>query len=1181
MAKGKSGRAKRRKLERDLAKEKSSSNISGKQIFNILKYVLNESQAKSLFNSLSKERISEVRGDLLPKTYYELRKSGNHSSKDEFAKEIIWYTNELLDYQNEINEFLNLEHNFECSFLAGNYKDSSLILDEIENKICVSQWSIEKRLLIAEYETGFKKNKEILANIILTDNDPITNLLSKYQSIRIEKKLSFFKYEEIFNNLLAANSNPKAREYLCFKLNFFKQGKYNHKGFILSVENSGSIIDKYKSFIQCILLYISEIDRDQSIEVILKINLGKLLNRINDNRIINSLYAIGQTPSFKISSKNEQLLNITDNYLQGKYELVLKDLESFFIDNSNSFELYEFYIKSTINLKRTFKNPFPIDSFAGKCIEDLNNIFNKNNKTENSLINAIKTYNSIGNINWSYKYFAFVFNEHASNFDSIDINRYSHLNSSYFSSSNTLFFKNIDISKIYLSKINESKPSISVDFYEQVNSIINDKSTNKISVSVEPFRAILYYCQALQVSTNYELALYSYQNLLASSEHKSAFESQHNLIEVVQGILNCLLNLNKLQDAVILIASYNIENPNFSNRLRSDFLLKKIIESDNEELKKEISTPIVLHQYKSFINPNDIWIAYDEFLFSYDLDYPKEIESIINEIDKSKTIYFLKNICKQEVFDSSHKFENQDQLDNERIEICSLLTRIDRDNFEDYINEISEINRNLLIRQGIKQIDESKIYVDVKGIKNFLEKDIKESFDRSMNLQTLSLDQIQKLDLNSDNVMIPYYDEPSISNKIEHNTSNLKITSYSRFEQFSDMFLKIRDKFIASNEFGIDTYLSMRIRHGTLLGEIRSVFENYYLITKKEDTSKDYKDNLYWQKLLSKSELELSTYFNKTMSDFSQKIDAISDELKNKKLQIKTEKKESEGYFDYSYDSKELLQFFKKRIASIDNYEVFFEEIIAILWERTESNLTRIREDISENIKEFMVSSLVNLSKEVEAMFDKNEHPEVNELIRNITLCQTDIKNELDKIAAWFKRTNSKTINEFYIQLPIDSTLTTLKRLFKEYQNLDIRFNINCSIKFEGENFPHFCYIFQNLMHNIIEHSELNCDDLKVNIGINVRENEISIIILNNFSSDINLESRNVEIQKTRDLLLQSHDNDKIRAEKGTGYLKIQKTLKSDLLRESFKIIIDPVDEYRTYRTEINFNLNNLQKLEQ
>lgn len=1181
MAKRKSGRAKRRELERDLAKGKSSINISSKEIFLSLKYVLNDSQAKTLIKSLSKEKFNEVRGLLLPKVYSDIRKSKNLSSKDDFAKEINWYTNEFEDFQYEINEFLKLENKFDCYFLAGNYKEASSILDEIETKICVSHWSIEKRLFIAEYEAGFKKNKEVLAEIIGKENNSITNLLSKYQSIRIEKKLSFFKYEEIFNNLLGTYTNSRAKEYLNFKLNFFKQGHYSHKGFILNIENSSSIVDKYKSYIQCILIFISENERNKSTEAIIKINLNKLLCKINDNRIVNALYVIGETPSFKISRENEEFLKITDNYIQGNYEIVLNALEYFFIVNSNIFELYEIYIKSTIILNRAFSNPFPPESFSGKCLEDLYNIFTKNNKTQNSLINAIKTYNSIGNIAWSYKYFAFVHNEHASNFDSIDINRYSHLNSPYFNFSNTIFFKNIELSKNYLSNIKESKHLISADFYEQIIKILKGESTNRIKGEIEPFRAILYYSQALQLSGNYELALESFQNILNLSEYKLTAEFQHNLIEIVQGILNCLINLNKLQEAVILTAHYNIINPNFTQRLRSDFLLSKLIESENENLKKEISTSIVLHQYKSYINPNDIWIAYDDFLFSHGLDYPKEIESIIEELDKSKVIYFLKYISKQEVYDSSHMYENQDDLDNERIDICSLLTQIDKDNFEEYINEISEINRNLLIRQGIKQIDESKIYVDVKGIKSSLEKDIKESFERYVNLQTLSLDQIQKLDLNSDRLMLSYYEKSTDSNETEFNKSNLKITSYSRFEQFSDMFLKIRDKFIASNEFGIDTYLSMRIRHGTLLGEIRSVFENYYLITKKKDNSKDYKDNVYWQKILSKSEVELSSQFNQFMSVFSQKIDTISDELKNNKLQIKTEKKESDGFFDYSFTESELLSLFTKKIATIDKYEAFFEEIISILWERTEVNLTRIREDISENIKEVMVSSLVNLSKDIERIFNKYESSEVKELIRNITLCQTDIKNELDKIAAWFKRTNSKTINEFYIQLPIDSTLTTLKRLYKEFQNLSPILNIDCDIKFEGENFPHFCYIFQNLMHNIIEHAELDCNDLKVNIEIGTRDNEFFIIVINSISNEIILEDLNIKIQKTQDLLLQSFDNDKIRAERGTGYLKIKKTLKSDLLRDSFNIKISPVDENRTFQTEIKFNLNNLQKLEQ
>lgn len=1176
MGKPLSNRAKRRKLERDLAKgQPNKSNI--KQVFHTLKYKLNEAQSISFTKSLSENQLDEIFGNILPQKYSDLRTSGHISSNDEFVKEVDWYTNELLRHKEKINLYTRLENKFENQFLSGDYKNASTIIDEIESTICVSQWSIEKRLMIAEYESGFKKNKEVLARFIDNDNDPITNLLSKYQSIRIEKKLSVFKYEEILDNLLSAYQNDKAKEFLTFKLNYYKQGEYKHKGFILSIENSSSLIDKYKSYIQCILSYVSEIKRDKTIDNKITNTLNKLLNNISDNRITNCLYALGETPKLEISENNKKYLEILDNYLNGNYQLVLDSLSSFLMYNSNIFELYEMYIKSTINLEIPLKNPFIKDSFASKCLNDLYNIYSKNEKTQSSIMSTIKTYNALGNMSLSYKLFTFIYNEHNSRIENLHIHKYSNLDSTWANPATSLYFFNSDK---YLENLNQSNSYKSTLFYSEINSIIKGKRPEEISVKVKDFRSKLYFCQALQSSNDFELALEKYNSLLNSPAYSSELKLSHNIIEIVYGILHCFINLGKYKHAVELIARYNLINPNYSNRLRFDYLINKIIENDNEDLKSEISTSIVLHQYKSFINPNDIWIAYDEFLNSHNLNYPKEIENIINNLDKDKVVYFLKYICKQDVFDSSYMFDTQDDLDNERIEVCSLLTKIDKENFEEYINEISEINRNILIRRGIKQIDESKIYVDVKGIKNILEKDIKESFDRSMNLQTLTLDQIQKLDLNSDNVIIPYYDGATELNHNETNTSNFKITSYSRFEQFTDMFLKIRDKFIASNEFGIDTYLSMRIRHGTLLGEIRSVFENYYLITKKEDSSDNYKNNLYWQKLIHNSDKETSDTFNNLMSQFSQKIDSISEELKNKKLQIKTEKKESEGFFDYSFDNSELLQLFTKRIASITNYELFFDEIISILWEKTELNLTKIRDDISDNIKETMVGLLVNLSKEVEVIFDKYEQIEVNELIRNITLCQTDIRNELDKIAAWFKRTNSKTINEFYINLPIDSTITTLKRLFKEFQNLEINLNINSDMKFEGENFPHFCYIFQNLLHNIIEHSELKCDQLKVDIDIKNVNDELVIKISNNFSENIDLNDRNDQIQKTRELLLNSFDNDKIRAEKGTGYLKIQKTLKSDLLREVFDILIDSVDNSRIFNTQISFNINNLQKLE-
>src|SRR5690606_36353694 len=128
-------------------------------------------------------------------------------------------------------------------------------------------------------------------------------------------------------------------------------------------------------------------------------------------------------------------------------------------------------------------------------------------------------------------------------------------------------------------------------------------------------------------------------------------------------------------------------------------------------------------------------------------------------------------------------------------------------------------------------------------------------------------------------------------------------------------------------------------RYGTLLGEIRSVFENLNLITKKQDNSSVYKDNIYWQKLIAKSEASVAESFNILMSSFSREIDNISNELKNVKLQIKTEKKESNGFFDYTYEHTQLLKLFQNRIGAIETYQDFFDEIISILWERTESNL--------------------------------------------------------------------------------------------------------------------------------------------------------------------------------------------------------------------------------------------------
>jgi len=1182
MSKKQSSRTQRRKLERDLAKGKKNPNLSNDIILYQIKYKLNDNQSKVLINSLPLEQFEYVNGNSLPEKYSDIRKTGKTYAFDDIIKELRWYTNAFIVNCDSINSFLAYEDVFESYFLKGEYFEASKIITLIENTVCVSNWTIEKRLLLAEYESGFKRNKEFLTDVVSEDNDYLTNLLARHQSIRFEKNLSYFKYEEILNKYISKFKDEKIEEFLKFKLNFYSKSSYNYKGLILNIENSSSIVDRYNTFITLIMMLVSETNKNELVTKSIIDNIKELSEIINDVRILNILSVLGVNLKVKINENNKTYLNILNLYTQGNYIQTIVKLTEYIQQHSNCFELYEIYNKSLINTNAPFTNLFNSDSVAGLCLQDLYNIINKSKETQQAIINSHKIFNSIGFSAWSYKYFVFFNDENSSHDLYLNIHKLASISSKYINPAISQFFSNSLNIIPFLNNIQEQSNCESImTFWKNICSTLFSQSFVENSANINPFRKELYQNKVLQATGNYSNALSGYTEMLSDKMYLNETSLLFNKIEIIHSILLCLLNLNNFEEAVNLVAKSNLDNPNAINKLRNEYLLGNIIKFEDDSLMKNISSSIVLHQYQNYVNPNDIWIAYDNFLCSYGLSYPKEIETIISDLDNKKAIYFLKHICKQEVFDSSYLFENQDELDNERIEVCSILTRLDEDNFEEYINEISEISRHILIRKGIKQIDESKIYVDVKGIKKSLEKDIRESFERSMNLLNLSLDQIVKLDLDSDNVIVPYYGKSIETNKVEFKESNIKITSYSRFEQFTDMFKKIRDKFIASNEFGIDTYLSMRIRHGTLLGEIRSVFENYYLITKKEDTSNKYKENTYWLRgNFENKDTTTKEKFNYVLSEFSRNIDSISDDLKNKKLQIRTENKSSDSLFDYSFDTNELLRVFTDKIAAIDNFEVFFEEIINILWERTENNLTNIREIISVSIKDQFVGLLNEMLHNIESLINKADNPEIYELIRNITSCQTDIKTELDKISEWFKRTNSKTINEFYIDLPIDATLITLKRLFKDYNLLEPTIINNCDIKFEGENFPHFTYIMQNLFHNILEHSKLSCKDLLVNIEISKESNQLNLIVENNFSTKVDLIERNIKIESTRQLLLQSHDIDKTRAEEGTGYLKIKKTLKSDLAREGFTIKLFDVGEERIFKSIISFHIDGLQKIE-
>lgn len=1155
-------RKERREIERNFKKVKKIN--YAKTLYKI-KYQLNKHQADLLIRSIPDKNA--LFGNPIPKEYKDLRKSGLTFNTDELYRELSWYTHEIFENAGLINTFLLKKNEFEVNLLKGNYEDSIEILEFIESELSISEWSIVNRLLLSEYSGGFTKNKEILSQIINDNNAGIVNLLANYYSRRVEKQQSFSKFNQDVL-ALAKDFYPNFKEYLIFKLSFFSKEDYGSYGSILNLENPSAIIDKYETLINVITIIISRKFVSSETLSMIRSTIINLSEFLHDSRLQNMLFLIEASHEVELNKNDREIIYILDLYTTGNYEKVIKELSSDSLFQwSNIFPLYIIFCKSYAYLNKELETPFEKSSIANTILEATNSILLKDFQFQSSITSLKKITVTFGLNNFSLYLRQFVDYQSNELSVSIDFNIASLISSSFFNPSILVITEETDKVNSLINSLNSSTIRLLYAFKNGVK--IRDLKLQDI----ENYRRNKYELKHYIKNKNYdEVYKYiQYFDAIPIDDFKNNLP--FNKISLVNEKVDYFLHNKQYTRALNEIVENNLINANFASSINANKILELCLEQ--EALKSNISTPILFHQYyPQYVTKNFVWISLDNFLNTNNLHFPKDIITKKEVFDNDKLIYFLKNICIQDIYDSSIWFENQDELDNERIEICTILSEIDNSNFENYISEISEIDRNLLIRKGVKQIDESKIYVDISGLKKSLYKDLNENLQRSINLQSLSIDQLKKLDLKENNVLITFYDQDSKG--VENIDSNIKITGYSRFQLFVEMFLKLRDNFIANNDYGLDTYLSMRIRHGTLLGEFRSNFEKYHLVTKKENQSR-YKENQYWKNIVENDE-KLKIKFNQLLSEFSEKIDNISNDLKNNKIQINTENKKSSGYFDFSYTQTMLFKLFQDKFAAIKETDIFIEEALEELWNRTEKNLHIIREFIAVDLKEEITGYINDLNKKIDELIVKKENSLYTELVRNLTNCKTDVRNELDKISSWFRRTNNKSINDFNIQLPIDSTVTTIKRIYKDYSSLNITTEINCTKKIEGEFFQHFCYIFQNLIHNVIEHSNLTSSNLKIHISIEENSDNLSISIQNNLSENILIGELNNKISNIIIELNKEKNSDKIRNESGTGYIKINKTIYHDLRRNYFEILITPIDENRIFKCQILMDNTNLYK---
>lgn len=1111
-----------------------------------LKYVIDFDSTEKLLAQLPKSKINIILSNPLPKNVSDLDKAEVSYERNNLLKEIDWGVLRIITCRKEINEFVDYQSTFENYLLLSDYEQCEKVLEKIEKEICFSLWGMEKKLLVAELKNNTESNRSLFQTITKDNLSQDIRFRLYYTGIKYEVDITANSYNSIINFHLKkfkSHYSEELKNFVQFNLVPFSQVDAKSLSFILCRESSLSVIDSYlilkKSFAMLISLEKDSLIQSHIENRIAKLNAilidkGKIKLKRNDVNTIQNNDAVNST--FNLAIKY-----IENNDLKSCLNFLAKQLAT----SPNNYNLYQLFVDVLIIEGRDVKTYLKEDTNLYKI---LNTIFSVSKK--DSLYSESIEY--LDKLTYIY-------------------------DSQNFSLPLGLLWN----SEKYLEIPDFLKGSIQI---LKSDSLI-DSSSDVESMSEMPS----YY------DRNVILIKYDIDNLISNNKYQIALKIINRTISkkkceefiyldtyFTKKSIFCHIELDELEIATRLVLEYYFRNGFLFESIISSKLVQKLIDLDGEDIYKEIAVPILFSLYN--LPSNTIYDSLANFLILHNIQKPSEVVQL-NICENDLYInYFLQYVCIINNFQDSPYFDTIEKIEKERIQILIQLCERLPDRANIYNAEIFDITQKATVRACLQNIYDSRIFVEVNGIKKLLIKDISSYFERYTNIVDFSFQDSslyirsgKKKDEESEEYFkyITFFDPPISRQEYDlinflseggliATHANSVAVPYSRYLAFLDLFEIVKNQFLFNEDYGLKFFLSMRIRHGTLPNYLKNVFERHSLLI-NEGINRSRLINYWGNKA---EEFNLLT-INKSIIDllqvFTQDIENITLEGVSW-VKIKESEHDKQSMFDFTFSKNEMFYIFRNQVGRITNIESFIDSIFDIIWSRVSLILEDLRKRFANELLNMYLEKIDLLQNNIDDAYGDNSFIFIKDLL---VTTKTDIQNSINNCLNWFSVSKTKLIGE----IPLNAIIQTSK----EYLNiinanyLINRINYVESIDFDknikGEYFTIFCDIFNTLLGNVIKHTkDLHMPNCKMSIFESEGE-VLNIVVKNDYSHKYS----NEQILDWQ-LLLNNTDNSiSASFEDRSGFLKLKKIFSNDINFKGYDFKLNSTSKSFTFEICVSF----------
>lgn len=378
--------------------------------------------------------------------------------------------------------------------------------------------------------------------------------------------------------------------------------------------------------------------------------------------------------------------------------------------------------------------------------------------------------------------------------------------------------------------------------------------------------------------------------------------------------------------------------------------------------------------------------AIETLLNKYGITKPSEFRSLNTGKDEARLIYFLSKVCSSYMLDMLPEIDSTRAVLTERREICGFLRNLDSARSEIYEQEILEISRELTVQDGLRNIDGSRVHVDVDALSAVVKKDLSETFTRYQEILRIEdrttesflavLREILRRD-QADNLLLP----------MPQNESDELLVS---------MITRTRERFLFDVPHGLDSYLSKRIRHGSIVGFIRAPAEREKLIARRSSDGSYGRDGT-WAEFV-RDPLQRGELVD-AIQHLSKAIDGYLFRLRDVLLHVRSEQRPL-GLLDVplTVPTYMLIRSVTKDLETVDD---FVSVLFKSLWGLLNPSLISVRDILGGDAIRFASEQFQTLRIKGHSILRSSE--EKAELDTRIGAASTGVQAALQTAAAWFE----------------------------------------------------------------------------------------------------------------------------------------------------------------------------------